>query len=295
MNGESDLALGGRHNAFFLQICGSPVADAITDHIHGHIADGNHPQQFVLEHIVHKQGLEGKFFTGRSLGLDAAVVVSPIAHRRQTARFGGITDRPPAEDCDEHRGHGRENEIASPGLNDTQISRQSHTGNRQETQREAADRVGHVPYAHLETPFVLAEPVRHDAAAGRPAESAQPTHDQHQHKNDGGIHHGVGTKRNNTHRQHHQRRQHQTDAKEFAGVGTVRDAAHHKFAERIGDGNGRHRQTDLSGIQDAILDHIGSCQGEIFPNQIIGGVTQECSQEHLQPHGFIFLVNLLCR
>lgn len=60
VHGESDLALGCGHNGLFLKIGRSPVTDAVTDHIDGHVGDGDNPQELVLEHIVHEQGLERK-------------------------------------------------------------------------------------------------------------------------------------------------------------------------------------------------------------------------------------------
>ena len=61
VHGESDLALGCGHYGLFLKIGRSPVTDAVTDHINGHVGDGHDPQELVLEHIVHEQGLERKF------------------------------------------------------------------------------------------------------------------------------------------------------------------------------------------------------------------------------------------
>ena len=71
VNREGHLALRGGHNGLFLEIGRSPVTDAVTDHVDGHVRDGHDPQQLVLEHIINEQGLERQFLVRRPLGLDA--------------------------------------------------------------------------------------------------------------------------------------------------------------------------------------------------------------------------------
>ena len=295
MHGEGDLAFSGSHDSLSLEIGRSPVTDAIADHIDSHVGDGDHPQEFILQHIIHEEHLEGKLLAGCALGLDAAMVVPPVTYGRKSAGFRRVAYRPPAEEADYQGYDGREHEVAPPGLRNAKVCGKSHAGNGEEAEGEGTDGMGNVPDTHLETSFILAEPVRHYSAAWRPSESAEPAHNEHQNEDDHGIDGRVGPERNQADRHHYQGGEHEADDQELTGVGTVGDAAHDELAECISDRDGGHCQTDFSRIQYPVVDHVRGCEREVLSHQIICCVTKECPKENLETHCFVFLIYFLCR
>ena len=92
----------------------------------------------------------------------------------------------------------------------------AETSNGKDTKGETADRVRHVPYAHLEAPLILREPMSHNPSARRPSETAKPANDKHQGEDDCRIQRCVGTKWKHSYQNHRKCGQNETDTEEFA-------------------------------------------------------------------------------
>ena len=81
----------------------------------------------------------------------------------------------------------------------------------------------------------------------------------------------------------------------LARIGAVRHASHHELAEGIGNRHGRHGEAHLTGVKDAVVDHIGSRKRKILADKIICGISQERSEEDLEPHSLILFIYFFSR
>lgn len=150
-----------------------------------------------------------------------------------------------------------------------------------------------IPHAHLEASLVLAEPMRHNPAARRPAETAQPTYYQHKCEYDGGVHRGVGPERDKACQDHREGRKDKADAEEFPGVRSVGDASHNEFREGVRYGDSRHREAGLARVDDPVVDHIRSGQRQVLAYKIVSGISEKRTQKDLGAHCLIGFVHLV--
>ena len=157
-----------------------------------------------------------------------------------------------------------------------------------------------VPDTHHGTPLIRREPVRHHAAARRPAHAVEPAHQgvEHAHHQDGqGFVFRADQLDGDNHEAHGNGRKDEPHRQEDAGVGAVGDAAHQEFGQGVCCSVQAQNKAQL-GFVETQRRHGRDGHGQVFSHQIESGVANECADEYLQPQAFEFGVGLragLCR
>ena len=120
-------------------------------------------------------------------------------------------------------------------------------------------------------------PVRHDTATRRPSHTREPTHGQHEGKEDTAIDSYGCRVGNKSHGGHYRRCDNESHDKELAGIRVVRKTTHDELAEGIGNRDTCHGEACSLLIEQTILNHAGSGKREVLANQIVGRITEECT------------------
>ncbi len=264
-----------------LEVGRRPVEHTVAQQVDEHVGQGDVPEQLVAQHVGDEDLL------GRQLALVVfvvafGVVVLVLLDRRQAAGLRGVAHGEIGEYGYAHGDDGRHVEGRAP------VAEQRQAEQEQRADQAAADVVGDVPHRDHAAALLLRPPVDHGPSARRPAHALGPAVDEEQDEHDGDA---GGSPVRESENEHHRRRHQQAERQEDPWVGTIRDQAHDEFRQAVGDGDGRHRDAQLTAAV-AVLDEVGHGQGEVLAQQVVTRVADEDTGEDLPAQAPVGAVHL---